>query len=274
MSRFPSVPWQSDKKIVMKKRVTRKFALPRQTAVLALILMPVELVVGPAAEAVSHGEIVCDECHDLVASIDGGFKRTVVQGEKCADCHIHKSSSGIDDRLGFHGRENRDCVKCHSFHTTSVIKAGEVRFEYDFDDVNLSALCCACHDTSASPGALSYGHRLAAAAVYHRDHGDRINNSPSLACLSCHSQANLVGSIDLEGMSPPVFDERASHPYGIYVDPQRVQLSGFDRSLVLFDGKIECQTCHDLKSIMPDYLRFSGSYEDLCIPCHADHRRK
>lgn len=224
------------------------------------------------ADSGNHSQVQCAECHRLLANIDDHFSLDRIRDNKCQSCHLSKPASNPDWNLGFHNNQRTECVNCHSFHQTEIITAIDQKFEFSFNNKNLLLLCATCHSSSGRLDKLSDGHRLAADAVYHRDYRKEINLSASAACLSCHGEQNLNRTLDLMGFTPPVFNKEASHPFGIYFNPKSNNLSETDGEITLFDGKIECQTCHDLTSSTPDYLKYSGSYKDLCQVCHMPNR--
>ena len=221
----------------------------------------------------SHAEIQCIECHDLFASLDDNIAPRQNRDGKCVICHIHDKYEKVEGDLGFHLNENRKCADCHSFHKTESIAAGGRKFEFNFDDSNLRLVCSTCHGVPGGLDKLSDGHRMAANAAYHRDYKEQYNSSPSQSCLSCHGQQNSLENREFGGLIPPVFNEEASHPYGVIASPRMTQSIGSNRQITLFNGKIECLTCHDLTSTTPDYLKFSGSYDKLCLDCHDKHTK-
>ena len=92
-------------------------------------------------------------------------------------------------------------------------------------------------------------------------------------CESCHSGGNPAGGIDWEGVWLDT-DLRKMHPISILYDPSRapgfrsaaeVQAAG----LFLFDGKVQCMTCHEPHSQQfQPFLRVPGG-QGLCLSCHT-----
>ena len=71
----------------------------------------------------------------------------------------------------------------------------------------------------------------------------------------------------------PRFHEHASHPYGMTLMLGR-ETGGYrirnriDSRIPLFDGVVECQSCHQIAEETDDLvIRFETKY-DLCLGCH------
>jgi predicted CXXCH cytochrome family protein len=91
--------------------------------------------------------------------------------------------------------------------------------------------------------------------------------------MVCHDRASGDDFETASSSGPPRFSLQASHPIRIQVRPgdgkdnQRIRTT-IDGRIRLFEGFIECQTCHALLSPMEDFLvAFETKYE-LCRGCH------
>lgn len=109
-------------------------------------------------------------------------------------------------------------------------------------------------------------------------------NSESGFCLSCHDGSTLdtstytsLGSI-ASRISRPVavgHIKGVDHPFSVsYTEAQNVSITLKLRSLPkspvrLFNGRVECASCHDPHSCSnPLFLRISNDRSALCLACH------
>ena len=222
---------------------------------------------GPAVPA-AHEQAACKRCHFGTSTADGK-----VPNARCTGCHnlaVRPASSGFGS--GFHADADRSCVSCHFFHKpASVLTAA--------GPVDLAAArevdaghCVACHDSKADRSRLNVAHRQAA-ALYHARSAELTGASPSQGCLNCHDQASDSGWMATTEEAPITFGTHATHPLGIVVRPG----SGFaarrirheiDPRIPLFDGRIACQSCHDLTAGTKDLVRTSTTPREMCLGCH------
>ena len=173
----------------------------------------------------------------------------------------------------FHGAEGRSCTDCHSFHDPQELKAVDVTFRHDFGSTIGANHCVSCHRPGVRLETLSQGHR-AAAALYHEHESEFASLTPSQGCLLCHSRSGGdPAALRYAAEAPPRFEEHASHPYGEVLARGR-DTGGFsvrrdpDPRILLFDDRIECQTCHDLASGAQDALVRFDERDGLCYGCH------
>jgi predicted CXXCH cytochrome family protein len=129
-----------------------------------------------------------------------------------------------------------------------------------------AGLCAACHDP------LGTGRDQ-----MHATSGRAHDGSDSAACLACHdgSVAADVGYRLGPPAGPPSWDRLATrHPIGV---PQRPRYPGdtlrspasLDRRIRLFDGKVECGSCHSVYAGTPGLLVMPNDGSRLCLACHA-----
>ena len=221
-----------------------------------------------------HESAVCTDCHSLQANIDTTYIPADEFDRRCRDCHTDIMATSSESGLGFHSNSGRSCLACHLFHDQSVIKAGQARFRIDTKNVKRRLECQSCHNQIAPIDRLSEGHR-AAAGLYHSDLPIVTTLSPSEKCLLCHSLESDYAPDDKLRSSQPRFIEHATHPLGTICRPGLANAEGTvgnlpDSSIVLFDNKIECQTCHLLGSRSEHLLVKSNPPGSLCLSCHPD----
>jgi len=133
-------------------------------------------------------------------------------------------------------------------------------------------VCLSCHDSRGDLASLSPAHRKAA-QLYHAQAAQLQNVSPSQTCLNCHSNQSSSSWQDQTDGAVIAFSEHASHPFGIRVVPGAGDSSNWiardiDPRLPLFDGRIECQTCHLLTAANDELMIPFPTKYDLCKGCH------
>lgn len=221
------------------------------------------------AETSGHEGIACSNCHQsgaMAASAEAGSP----SGE-CVGCH----SAAEVSRGRFHGTAQNRCLECHSFHEPELVTtiAGSVALKTagNMDGGH----CQSCHDSRGNLGSLSPSHKVAA-ELYHREAGQLENTSPSDACLKCHSNSSDSSWQAATNGEVLAFNTHASHPYSVKVIPGKGNSSNWiaheiDARLPLFEGKIECQTCHLLTADNDDLMVPFETKYDLCLGCHKHY---
>ena len=93
-------------------------------------------------------------------------------------------------------------------------------------------------------------------------------------CEDCHSGGSPAGGISWEGVWFPE-DLRKQHPFSVLYDPNRrpgafkAASGGKVSGLPLWNGKVECQTCHEPHSEQNRYfLRQPNVNGSFCLLCH------
>jgi len=224
-----------------------------------------------------HAGISCAQCHlgtaarAMATAAAGGADP---RSRTCRTCHRDVNTRGAAaTALGFHAGDRADCAGCHTFHQAGRLKSavGEVRLEAGLKQA-LSSHCAGCHVEGARLAAMTGAHRTAA-TLYHQGAEILAEQTPSQGCLNCHSAsaANDWQSRTVE--ESLAFSEHATHPLGVAVVPgsgqaERRIRERIDPRLRLFDGRIECQTCHLLTASTPDLLVEFNTPRDLCLGCH------
>lgn len=144
---------------------------------------------------------------------------------------------------------------------------GTMRMIQDPSPAERSRLCLSCHDGTVGL--------------------DMVTNRPNTytgpspanhfidECEGCHSGGSPAGGIDWEGVwfDP---DMRKQHPFSVLYDASRrpgqfqPAVGGAVGGLPLFDGKVECATCHEPHSQrFRFFLRRSNASNSLCLVCHT-----
>jgi len=218
----------------------------------------------------------CDECHLSLSGPRPIFVRDI--DRLCDGCH---GSLGLSHPSGmkpatplpagfpldWNGRMT--CATCHDVHGKgeSLLRS----------DRRGRRFCFLCHN--ALPGihgdavrSAHTGSRTNAAVFEPRRFPGSIDEG-SLMCLSCHDES--LASVPVRGGNTGVYTHGgSSHPIGVeyrrsYRRGRYVPLSMLDPSLVLFDGKIGCGTCHNVYSKEKYALAVSNHRSALCLRCHV-----
>jgi hypothetical protein len=239
-----------------------------------ILLIMAAVVAGSSGQAATHDHADCSTCHSLRADLTplsdprAGFDR------QCRKCHSVPLEGSETPSLSFHDDKERNCLDCHSFHDRTTINADGQSFRLDYHNLLLRFQCESCHSQKGQLAKLSEGHRQAA-ALYHSDLPLLTSLSPSDRCLICHSRQSTPLPIPDIAAASPRFDEHASHPYGVPVQPGQSSSGGriktqIDPAVILFDGRIECQSCHCLTSGKADLPIVAESESTpVCFGCHT-----
>ncbi|PWB75579.1 hypothetical protein C3F09_02100 [candidate division GN15 bacterium] len=219
-----------------------------------------------------HEAAECSICHVAVADIDGADMAFIDASTRCRSCHLRLDELR-NPKLTFHADTSRRCLDCHTFHSPDEVTVGDRTFHAEAQRTAQRALCSSCHGEGEDVRMLSEGHR-AAAGLYHSDYRILVGLSPSEACLICHSEqsrSEMVASLTTAPV--PTFSRHGNHPTGISMSLGR-QLahsrmkSSPDSDIRLFNGRIECQTCHSLSSSAQFHLISGTDSNTLCRKCH------
>lgn len=213
-----------------------------------------------------HEGVECGNCHSFGSkAIGGGMTRP--SSQNCLSCH----SPAANTDSPFHDtRVAGECADCHSFHKPELVIAAADTMSMDFA-VLATALCLDCHKSSGLQPEVSAGHRQAAELI-HSQRTMAMAKAPSEFCLTCHSNERSGGSE--AARNAPRFHVSASHVFGQTMTAGvsrpgsafRIQ-NDIPTHLSIFDGKIECQTCHSMNSDN-NYLLSQTIEDGLCGSCH------
>ena len=170
-----------------------------------------------------------------------------------------------------------------------VLKLYEYSNPYDVDDMHDPAKDLLTLDWNGIPIFTQFvrqatTHPLYPGLDHHHSSHEVVSSSPdgaidtcSLACLSCHDGINASETrVKTVGEWEVLFDSgKLSHPLGINYDKALSRNSGLKPSaflpseIILPEGKVGCESCHNLYSTMPYFLVFSNLDSALCLGCHA-----
>lgn len=262
--------------------------LRRNLIILAgLAALPILISLGLPLAAVSnsisgHRSINCVACHSVVRSKDSGPSASSgIVLNTCSSCHTSESLLQNAFSGSFHVNESRACTSCHGIHE-GTLRAGERVFAVSLTESTAATVCGVCHtlgeEVIPNKENLSEGHK-GALEIFHSERAVELNEtsaSPSAVCFECHSeQANAQSASMIAGVNSVarVVDEHGSHPVGIEVElgsgfPGARIRENLDSRISLFDGKIECQTCHSMLVGNTFREKEFPVRSDLCQGCH------
>ena len=236
----------------------------------------------------------------LAASVPG--KGGHEFAERCMICHITSETEEPGPALlKAAAVVAKKCEVCHelaanSSHPVGVVVEGHVPEEFPLDESG-RLTCLSCHYAHPRPeGALAAKfllrgvsepemlcpqcHMLSESLADHDPHAMAIREAHtrlkdedgnpselhvrSADCISCH-----------EDLRPASASGRSTdHPIGVTYPSGRGPGNDFrpqstlDPAVRLFDGKVECETCHNLFSSIDPYLVMSNQRSKLCLSCH------
>jgi predicted CXXCH cytochrome family protein len=175
------------------------------------------------------------------------------------------------------------CVYCHASHTRQTVPqvalwnraqpsgpyqmyAGDTDMTMDPQPAAGSLMCLSCHDGTMALDVIQNSPG--------RGRGPAPGQNDIGQCASCHRGLAQAPSRDSVGAWLGT-DLSNTHPISITYDPLvdpgfrsagEVEAGG----LVLYDGKVECMTCHDPHSQESwPFLRVGNSNGGLCLTCHV-----
>ncbi len=282
----------------------RNLALHPATAVLSVVVALVALTdVVPAAEyaePAAHARAACNRCHgaaqasfgtsvgaapgsglgamfadDADASVGHAPPASTAMDRQCRSCHGDGPRKAGALGIG-HADHGRRCTSCHQFHDANLVRTAAGSVDLAGLGEASAAHCQSCHAPGARLEDISEGHR-AAARLYHAESGALADVSPSAACLRCHDRGSTSPWRQAAAGAAPMFDGHRSHAVGVPVDlgagDHMVSIRReLDPRIRLFDGDMECQTCHQLATRTRYALAAMESPKALCLGCHEFKR--
>lgn len=251
-------------------------------AIICLILIgSMVLSVGSSAQSLSigpleHQNAPCTGCHPIIVSRDNNDAMSLPGNRDCLSCHRGKAGFEKTGNLVFHGDPSRNCTDCHSFHQTNRLSAKGSAFIFDYQNNGLIEHCRSCHKVDATITGFEFTHRIAQ-DTYHRDFNTLADANLSEPCLNCHRDGLDSKKDDLLSPAAPAIHSDLGHPQGDspVFGPSA---GGFsekiptDPKIKLFEGRIECQTCHDLTSDSDNLLSAADQPSDQCLSCHTRNK--
>ncbi len=169
------------------------------------------------------------------------------------------------------------CITCHDPHAQGtasnihMLRSPEQRHDY----------CQLCHTQSRQQVAT---HPIESGIVHPDSSRQIMSDSPSgmidsrsAACLRCHDGTVATeGGVTAVGESGVPFNMgNLSHPIGTDYDKASFRKSDLIPSnllppeIILPDGKVGCESCHNLYSQEPYFLVISNRRSALCYKCHS-----
>ena len=229
--------------------------------------MVVALCVLPAGAAAQwpNGVSVSDTPHNLLVpasnttpEMNGRIRN---YGEVCAYCHTpHEGAGWLGAPRSPLWNRPRPTA---SYRMPSF---SQMRMLQDASPSERSRLCLSCHG-----GTVGLDNITNRPNTYT---GPGPANSMIDDCEGCHSGGNPAAGLDWEGVWFRD-DMRNQHPFSIVYDPSRrpgqfkAAIGNQVNGLPLFNGKVECATCHEPHSERYRYfLRQSNAGNALCLACH------
>ena len=160
-----------------------------------------------------------------------------------------------------------------------ALRAGVRGSPHDFSGRSWSGgqICLPCHGNHGSSGSgYSWNHAFPADTAF-TTRADAALGESSLMCLGCHdgqtaldSFGGATGSTVMTGGAVVGRDLRDDHPVGVAYpsgDPRYRSAGVVEGNLPLYDGRLECGSCHDPHdNRWGKFLRLDSRV--LCQTCH------
>lgn len=207
-----------------------------------------------------NGIRVVDTPHNLTvpaSSVDPDMVNQIANyGEVCVYCHAPHGGS-VDGEL-WNRRTPTGPYEMYDGGTNMIL---------DPQPSGNSLRCLSCHDGTIGLDVVANTPATFSGPTW----GVTIDD-----CEGCHSGGNPDGGVDWEGVWFDT-DLRRQHPVSIIYDPTldpgfRSVAEVESAGLPLFDGRVQCMTCHDphTQEFRP-FLRISAAGRALCLACHTSN---
>ncbi|MDP1704049.1 MAG: cytochrome c3 family protein [Sulfurimicrobium sp.] len=186
---------------------------------------------------------------------------------------------------------NQVCVYCHTPHDSNKDNGGKLLWNKPFSTATYtlyssptakltpsqptgatssSALCLSCHDgTIAVDTLVNMPNQPFTDTGNHRTMGDGVN-----ACGTCHydGATGKLGAVRAAFLGTDLSND---HPVGMAYDntisPGLNPVNSVTAAgLKLYNGKVECASCHDPHSVVnKTFLRVANAQTSMCTACHT-----
>ncbi len=191
------------------------------------------------APATAFSQGIAGSAHDFS---DAGWSG----GKLCAVCHTpHNAEVSVTDAPLWN---HEMTTATYTPYTSATLTATDVG-----DPSNLSKLCLSCHDGTVAVDSFggAGGGTLIGAINPAADLGTDLSNDHPVSFTYDHA---------LSVADPGLFDP----------DAKVTALGGTITADLLFNGEMECTSCHDVhnKAGLPSLLRISNAGSQLCLTCH------
>jgi len=224
----------------------------------------------------------CGSCH---MSYDYPVKFRDNITALCNECHQNdkalshivgvKPSMYLGDDFPLDENGEMTCNTCHDIHRESIDPLTEQRTYLLRSRLRGKELCDECHLETMNvliPGGVPRHSEITTDAHfgYYTTHGGAID-AVSEKCISCHS-GDMADAIHYT-----LSDEKSmggSHPIGgnyrvSYARSRDLKYpDDIDRSIMFFEGKMGCPSCHDIFNLNKMKLVVSNEGSSLCFKCH------
>lgn len=231
--------------------------------VTAVLLLGV--TVSPAPGQWPNGTTVDQTPHNLTRPASNTNPDMVGRirnyGEVCTYCHTPHGGPGWlgAPRSPLYNRDRPNAsYQMPQFDTQRMIQ--------DPAPSDRSRLCLSCHGGTAGLDAITNRPNTYS--------GPSAANQTIDTCEDCHRGGNPAGGIDWEGVWFRS-DMRKQHPFSVLYDPSRrpgefkAASGAAVNGLPLWNGKVECATCHEPHSQRNRYfLRQPNVSGSFCLLCH------
>lgn len=259
------------------RRIRFFLRTPRRWLIFVVATVPLLAVADLPKSPVHDFKGKCDGCH---LSVSGGKKIFVREIDHlCEGCH---RSLGLSHPSGmrppfaiptgfpldWNGRVT--CATCHEVHGNREYLMRTEKRGRQF--------CFQCH--AALPGThgdvrqpAHTGSRRTPRGFEPARYEGSIDRA-SVDCLACHDVMSSRPADVRIGAGIFNHNSGGSHPIGVdyakaYTRGGFAHTSRLDPSVVLFNGKIGCGTCHNLYSKRKYFLAASNERSALCFQCHV-----
>ncbi len=207
----------------------------------------------------SEGGVIGSK-HDLSGDPTFGYSSQV-----CVFCHTPHGASNVAQPLW-----NRNITDLSAFQMY-----GSPTIDATIDPLpNAPSLAClSCHDGVSAEGEASAVNPSDTHNIRNEPGSGLVVDNQEPNCNACHNTGQGIYPRKLWRIGANLMDD---HPISItYPTPDQDPDFNIPPDPVrgwpdvkLFNGKVECPTCHDPHNGQPLFLRKSNEYSQLCFTCH------
>ena len=230
----------------------------------------------------TQGHDFTDACTDCHTSSEGGeagpalLKKMSTVARRCSECHrLNPRTShpvgmvvqaGVPEVFPLDESGRMTCLSCHWAHPSDEEGEPEALLRTD-----ATAMCAGCH-VQAFDVAEADRHAMAFREAHTKaEAGNRTIggiHERSLVCLSCHEDFTPTDSSSRDGKRWKSHPIGVSYPAGGGPRGDFRPRNALGTAVRLLDGKVECESCHNLYSKIEPYLVMSNRGSRLCLSCH------
>jgi predicted CXXCH cytochrome family protein len=191
-------------------------------------------------------------------------------GDACIYCHIPADKEDAPLKAGQLPEWNRFKTNfdSYTFYKSNTLRSNAGR------PGDISMLCLSCHDGTMAVDRISFRPTDVLSQDDYSLHM-KLNDTDNISsCGKCHD-GSVAHDISRKVIGNNLNDDHpiAIRYIGLNNDSDKFypvdNPTGFDNGIRLYDGNIECATCHDIHS--PDsYKLLRTDAETLCSTCHTN----